>query len=171
MFSAVALIFGIFAVLMIISAIRLSVKKKRAGIDGKVRDNDLDGKGQVYQNKETGVAAKPDVVIDLDERRKKVVEVKNTVCKTRTPYKADVIQLAAEMEATGAREGEIRYRNKTFVVNLTERLKEELRGIIAEMEKSNAFGTPPKGTPSKKKCAACDFSDECPDAALQGSGA
>jgi len=171
MFSAIALIFGVFAVLMTISYIRLSLKKKKAGISGQIRDSDLDGKGQVYHNEKSGISAKPDVVIDLAERRKKVVEVKNTICRARQPYKADVIQIAAEMEATGAWEGEIHYRNKMFIVNLSEKLKQELRAIQAEMEKSNFFGIPPKGTPTKKKCEACDFNEECLDAAMQGCGA
>lgn len=159
---------GLFVVLTVISAWRLSTKKRNVGIKGWIKDSDLDGKGGTYCSDRIGIAAKPDVVIDLSERRKKVIETKNTVCKTRIPYKADVIQLAAAMEAVGAREGEIRYRNKAFLVDYTEKLKKELREMKAEMDKTRTFGIPPKGTPSKKKCGACDFNEECPDAAAGG---
>lgn len=166
MFTIIALILGVVTILTIIKAAKLSAKKKEAGINGKVRDHDLDGKGHVYHNEETGISAKPDVVINLAERRKKVIEVKKAVCKTKKPYKADVIQIAAEMEAVGTRDGEIRYSNKTFVVNLTQELKKELHTIKSDMEKSKLEGLPPEGTPTKKKCGVCDFRAECTDVAV-----
>jgi len=166
MFTIIALILGVFTILTIIKSVKLSAKKKEAGINGKIRDHDLDGKGHIYHNEETGISAKPDMVIDLAERRKKVIEVKKAVCKTKKPYKADVIQIAAEMEAVGTKNGEIRYSNKTFVVNLTQELKKELHTIKSDMEKSKLEGQAPKGTPTKKKCEVCDFNEECRDTAV-----
>ena len=158
------LIILIVIAFILISWANLQLKKKKANMRGWVVDSDLDGKGKFYKST-SGIAAKPDVVVNLADRLQ-VIERKNSACRSKGPYKGDLMQVAAEMEVAGATEGLLIYSNgRTFRIRNTPELKEALGSVRDRIFKSRMSGIAPEATPSKGKCRNCDFNNECPDAA------
>ena len=157
---------ALFAVITALMVIKIIKTRKRAGIRGWVNSQDLDGRGKrVYRDQRTGISAKPDIV-----ERGRVIEYKSA----HVPEKArrsDVLQVAAEMIATGRKEGELRYgNNKRFRLHKS---KAETRSVmkevlsIAERMRWHLFKSKvPKAMPARKKCAKCIFQRECSDAIM-----
>lgn len=154
----------LISALILFSWVRLQMKKRNAHISGWVVDSDLDGKGKFFKGP-SGIIAKPDVVINLSDK-KRVVERKNSVCKNNRPYKSNLLQVAAEMEAVGASEGVLIYSNKSFLVHQTPELSTALETVRSNLEKTRLRGQPPEATPTRGKCKKCDFMNECPEAAF-----
>ncbi len=94
----------------------LQRKRVKAGVTGWVKDQDLDGRGkQYYVNTNVGIGCKPDVL-----QNKRVTEFKSSSPEYK-PYPSDILQLTAEMIATGALEGELRYANgKSFIFSVND---------------------------------------------------
>lgn len=142
---------------------KLRKKKQAAGLESWVKSQDLDGKSsKVYRNYEAGISAKPDIV-----ERDKVTEYKSAAIGDKA-RRGDILQLTAEMMATKARKGELRYGNgKRFqftedtpiikssmkrIAWISEQMKWHLRTRIA-----------PPGTPRPAKCAKCSHLKDCSD--------
>ena len=142
----------------------ISKQKKRAGVRGWVKSQDLDGSaGKVYRNYQAGISARPDVV-----ESGRVIEHKSAEVKNKARY-SDILQVTAEMIATGLDEGELRYsNNKRFEFNKksqkTQRFVKEVKGIADRMKWHLLMRISPKGTPAKNKCAKCIVRNECSDA-------
>lgn len=154
-----ALGFILLAVFTIIlgSWIILLKRRSHAGISGWVKDSDLKGKGKKYVDLATGVIAKPDVVL-----RGKVIEVKSYTAKHR-PFKGDILQAAAEMNAVGAGKAEIHYPNKSFRIKNSAQLRESLMRVSQAMQEHLKRRQAPKGTPTTGKCRVCEFNGICPE--------
>ena len=156
----------LFAVITAFMALRIINTRKKAGIRGWVKSQDLDGKGsRVYRDHRTGISAKPDVV-----ERRRVIEYKSAHVLDKA-RRSDVLQVAAEMIATGRSEGELRYgNNKKFRLQKNKpevrlAMKEVLR--ITELMKWHLLkGKAPKAKPFRRKCVTCVFQQECSDAML-----
>jgi len=155
----------LFAVIMVMVMYKqLANRRQQAGIRGWVKSQDLDGKGsRVYRDRRTGISAKPDVV-----ESGRVIEFKSAAVEHK-PRRSDVMQVAAEMIATGQSEGELRYgNNKRFRFQKSEAgtksvMKDVVR--IAELMRWHLLkGKAPKAMPARRKCAKCAFLNDCPDA-------
>lgn len=140
-------------------------RRKQAGIQGWIKDQDLDGRGRrLYKDQRTGVVCKPDVV-----ERHRVIEYKSAIVDKK-PRWVDMLQLALQIKSTGSESGELRYgQNKSFSFK---RNSKEIRsamnkavGIVKRMRWHLMIGVAPKGTPTRKRCAVCVFSRECLEAA------
>lgn len=140
----------------------LERQRKQAGITGWVQTQDLDGKSRkVYRDKNAGISSKPDVV-----ERDKVIEYKSSTVETRARW-VDMLQLAMEMDTTGKRLGELRYKNKRFLFKWEDsEMRIALRHALAIAEKMRFHlwsRIAPAATPSDRRCAICKFGAECPD--------
>ena len=154
-----ALGFILLAVFTIIlgSWIILLKQRSQAGISGWIMDSDLKGEGKKYFDRATGIVAKPDVVL-----RGKVIEVKSYPA-LNSPFKGDILQAAAEMNAVGAGKAEIHYPNQRFLVKNTTQLRDSLMRVYQAMQEHLERSMAPKGTPTTRKCQVCEFNADCPE--------
>ena len=158
----------IMALVAVIAAfimyMKLVNKKKEAGVQGWVKSQDLDGRGgRVYRNHQARISAKPDVV-----ESSRVVEHKSAHVNHKARY-SDVLQVTAEMIATGLDKAELRYGNdQTFQLRrdtpLIRSASRDVRRITERMYWHLKRGVSPKGTPTRNKCAKCNFRNNCSDA-------
>ncbi len=143
---------------------RLVNKKKEVGVQGWIKSQDLDGsRGKVYRNHQARISARPDVV-----ESKRVVEHKMAHVKNKARY-SDVLQVTAEMIATGLDKAELRYGNdQTFQFRkdtpLIRSATRDVRRISERMFWHLKRGVSPKGTPTRNKCLKCNFKSNCSDA-------
>jgi CRISPR/Cas system-associated exonuclease Cas4 (RecB family) len=162
MLTIVVLVAVIIAIVMYCN---LKKKKKKAEIRGWVKSQDLHGKGErVYRNHQAGISAKPDVV-----EGNRVIEYKSAEAKNKA-YRSDVLQVAAEMRATGLKEAELRFaKGKKFAFKKQSQeiqsAMKQVDWIARKMRWHLASRTMPRGTLTPNKCAKCIFRNECSQAA------
>jgi len=157
-------ILALFALSAVYMFMRILRARKKAGVRGMVRSQDLDGKGsRVYRNHKVGISAKPDVV-----EGGRVIEYKSAHVNHK-PRRSDLHQVAAEMIAADMPEAELRYGNdKRFRLTKhnpeTRKLKKEVIQNSEHMRRHLSSGKAPKGTPTRGKCSKCPTRRECSDA-------
>jgi CRISPR/Cas system-associated exonuclease Cas4 (RecB family) len=143
---------------------RLQSKRKAAGIQGWVKSQDLDGKGRrLYRDYQNGITAKPDVV-----EGNKVIEYKSAPIGDKA-RRTDILQLAAEMMATGARNAELRYGNDkrfgyTKQTPIIQSSMKRIVGISKQMDWHLLKRSAPRGNPRPGKCIKCAYRLICSDA-------
>lgn len=141
----------------------LKKQKKQAGIKGWVIDHDLDNKGKhIYRNHKTGISGKPDVV-----EHNRIVEHKSAVVTDKARY-SDILQLAAQLIATGKQKAELAYAGgKKFSFEagskVMKKAMKRVDAISRRMRWHLMTRIPPSGTPTAKKCRACMYKAECPE--------
>lgn len=146
--------------------IALRRQRKKAGIRGWVVAQDLHGMGhRVYRDPKTGIVCKPDVV-----ERKRIIEYKSAVAGSRA-RPSDVLQVAAQLMATGAAEAELRYHpdRKFFFRRDSREIQDAMKSvadIVDKMKRHLRSRTAPRATPSPGRCRACRFGAECPESAV-----
>ena len=144
--------------------VKLQSGKKAAGLEGWVRSQDLDGKSRrIYRNYAVGISAKPDIVEGGGSG--KVTEYKSAAIGDKA-RRTDIVQLTAEMMATGAKKAELRYGNgKRFQFTKDSSIiKSSMKRIAWISEQMNwhlQTGSTPRGTPRPSKCAKCWYRKEC----------
>ena len=154
---ALVLVIAVIGILML----RLKKQRKKSNINSWLVSQDLDGKSKrIYRDKKNKISSKPDVVL-----AGKVVEFKNRIAGN-TAWHADELQVVSQMMSTGAREGELRYKNgKRFFFHRdspeTKRLIAEATRIINEMKWRLSAQSAPKATPTTNRCSVCDFRSAC----------
>jgi len=156
MFVIALIILAVF-IIILRSWFILLKSRSQAGISGWVTDSDLKGKGKKYFDGTTGVTAKPDVVL-----RGKVIEVKSYPA-LNSPFKEDILQAAAEMNAAGVGQAEIHYPNKSFRIKNSAQLRESLMRVSQAMQEHLKRRQAPNGTPTTGKCRVCEFNGICPE--------
>ena len=168
MFLSVLFILSVTAgILLLVTRRRLKQQRKSANIQGWVKDQDLDGGGaHTYLNQELGLMAKPDVLQATPEGKIRVTELKSSRCYGDKPFYPDLLQMTAEMMATGAEEAELRYGNgKTFMYSINDAvIKESSQDVLKalkSMRQDLQEKRRPKGTPAAKKCACCAVRAGC----------
>ncbi len=154
----------IFAAVLLILVLTLRRQKRRAGISGWVKDQDLDGGGKrLYYSPEINIVCKPDII-----EGKKVTEHKSAdVIGYPPPY--DILQLAAQILAVGADSGDLQYPESTFVFTREhpeiQDAFSKLKKITWKMEEHLRENKPPEATPTLGRCRVCEFRNECGEAA------
>ena len=154
-------LFAIAVIVILWSYGKLQKKKKAAGLKGSVKSQDLDGmSNKVYRNYEAGISAKPDIV-----EGNKVTEYKSTSIADKA-RKTDIVQLAAEMIATGAKQAELRYGNdKRFQFTkdspIIKSSMKRIAWIAEQMKWHLKTRSAPRGTPRPGKCAKCWYWKDC----------
>lgn len=144
--------------------------RRMAGLPGgAVVAEDLGGRpAPVLRAPRYGLSGRPDVLIRRPEGLIPV-EVKSGSAPAR-PYDSHRLQLAAYCllveEALGERPpyGLIRYRDRTFRVDYTEALREELLRVLEAMRRDLAWGEAHRSHAIPARCRACGFRSICEEA-------
>ena len=149
-------------VIIIVFIWRLEQQHKKSGVQGWVVDQDLDGgSDRIYRNSQLAISCRPDVV-----ERNRTIEDKSADIRDK-PRWGDVMQVAAQVLATGKEEASIRYPNRTFNLHkknpLMQNAIKEVKMIGPLMRRHLETRIAPKGKPSRKKCTWCEFRSSCPD--------
>ena len=154
-------LFAVAIIVILWSYGKLQRKKKAAGLEGWVVSQDLDGKSsKIYRNYEAGISAKPDIV-----EGHKITEYKSAAIGDKA-RRTDIVQLTAEMMATGARKAELRYGNdKRFQFTkdspIIKSSMKRIAWISEQMKWHLQTRNAPRGTPRPGKCAKCWYSKDC----------
>ncbi len=118
------------------------------------------------------LTGKPDYLVD-DGADVIPVEVKSSPAPTQ-PYRSHLLQLAAYCllveEKYGRRPpyGIVRYADRTFEVDYTRELEQELLNTLDDMRADLASGDAPRNHDEVRRCRACGYAEHC-DKRLTGS--
>ncbi len=161
--TALLLLAAIAAVLALLSAVLL-LRFRGAG---RIMESDIGvaRPARVLRSAHYGLSGKPDYLLE-EHGRIVPVEVKPTRQASR-PWLRDVVQLAAyclllsEVEPRFAGYGYLRYAHRTFRIDFTASLRDELLRTLAELR---ADLTAPDVDPNHhdaRRCARCAFVAIC----------
>lgn len=140
---------------------------RRAGVRGRVVASDVRvaAPARVLRSAHHGLSGKPDYLVE--ERGRIVpVELKPTRRST-TPWLRDVVQLAAycllleETEPRFAGYGYLRYADRTFRVDFTTSLREELLRTLAALRADLVAPDVDPGHEDPRRCARCALVSAC----------
>ncbi|HEX9371162.1 MAG TPA: CRISPR-associated protein Cas4 [Roseiflexaceae bacterium] len=115
-----------------------------------------------------GLVGKPDYLLEL-RGRVIPVEVKPGRRAGR-PYQSDLMQLAAycllveETSGVAPPYGLLRYAERTFRLDYTERIRDELLATLDEMRADLQDEDCDRSHDEPRRCAACGFYDQCEQA-------
>jgi CRISPR/Cas system-associated exonuclease Cas4 (RecB family) len=143
---------------------KLVNKRRKAGVEGWIKSQDLDGRGgRIYRNQQEKISARPDVV-----EGNRLLEFKSAHAGHKARY-SDVLQVTAQMIATGLDRAELRYgNNQIFQLRrdtpLIRGATKDVRRISERMHWHLKRDISPKGTPTRNKCSKCNFRNRCSDA-------
>lgn len=149
---------------------------------GRVVYADADGTARPLVARGYPLLGKPDYVVLTPDGHRIPVEIKSARSRGR-PRHEDVLQVATylmildDLYDPAPRYGLLRYANATFEVPYTRELRDEVLGLLAEMQALDGGDgnttTPgkaetgaPAGHPSVPTCCACAFRAICEDAAV-----
>lgn len=112
-----------------------------------------------------GLSGKPDYIVQ--QRGTPIpVEVKSRRAP-REPFDSHIYQLAAYCmlveDQLGIRPpyGLIRYSDRTFQIDFSEELEQELLALLKEMRKEKVSIAPHRSHQDPRRCAGCGFREEC----------
>ena len=112
-----------------------------------------------------GLSGKPDYIVQ-QHGTPIPVEVKSRRAP-REPFDSHIYQLAAYCmlveDQLGVRPpyGLIRYSDRTFQIEFTESLEEELLAVLKEMRKEKVSIAPHRSHDDSRRCAGCGFREVC----------
>lgn len=144
-------------------------QRKKAGLPiGRVIYSDTGGWGKVekpFYDGTLGLTGKPDYVIQQGELTIPV-EVKSSFSPT-TPHESHIYQLAAYLvlitRQTGKRPpfGVLHYRNRTFAIDFTEELENNLVDLITSIRRQERLGEAARSHEDAGRCARCGYRSIC----------
>jgi CRISPR-associated exonuclease Cas4 len=144
-------------------------RQKTIGLPvGRVIYSDSGAWGTVEQpffDAELGLVGKPDYLVEAGGQIIPV-EVKSTPVTT-APYDAHVFQLAAYcllvQRHFGKRPGYgiLHYPNRTFAVDYTAQLEQQVLSLLDEMHRQERRKELPRSHDTARRCSRCGFRDIC----------
>jgi CRISPR-associated exonuclease Cas4 len=165
-----SLLIGVLLLLLAVF-ILLAAKRQRRQIGlppGRVIYSDPSVWGKVEKvlfDQTTGLAGKPDFVVQQNGSLIPI-EVKSGYAPLE-PHDSHVYQLAAYcyliQQNYGKRPayGLINYRNRTFAIDYTPQLEQNLKAILDEMRWHEKHFPPGRSHQEPGRCARCGFRDNC----------
>ena len=170
---ALALLCIAFAILAISVS---SWLKQRSGLpEGELVYDDAGSWYKVPEplfNKKLGLTGKPDYVIRAENGDLIPVEYKSSKAPKK-PYESHVMQLAAYCAlieshfGTRPAYGIIRYSNKSFKVDYTTVLRNDLIQVLEDMRFDLTSDDVPRSHDQWHRCKGCGFRDECEDSLVE----
>lgn len=154
------------AAAVLLSLLSLALHR-RAGVSGRVLASDVGvtRPGTVLRSAHYGVSGKPDYLV---ERGGRVVPVEVKPTRRRAhPWLRDVVQLATyclileEIEPRFAGYGDLRYADRTFRVDFTPSLREELLRTIAAARADLLAADLAPNHDDPRRCARCMLVRAC----------
>ena len=188
-----ALILAIVLLLLLVAAINIARAPGRPAVRarphgdpralglpaGRIVYSDADGEARPLTARRYPLTGKPDYVVLTSGGRRIPVEIKSGRAVRakggeRAPRHEDVLQLVTyliildDLYDEPPRYGLLRYADATFEVPYAAGLRDEVLGLLAEMqaldEDLDETGEAPRGDPSLQKCRACAFKEICDNA-------
>lgn len=162
---AAAVVLGIASIMLL----------RRSGVRGRVvaSDSILSRPSRVLRSARHGIAGKPDYLVE-EHGRIAPVELKPSR-ESNSPWLRDVVQLAAycllleETEPRFAGYGYLRYANRTFRIDFTDRVRGELLRTIANMRADLTAADLPPNHHDPRRCARCMLVRVCGRAVVSAS--
>lgn len=120
-----------------------------------------------------GLVGKPDYLLDL-RGRTIPVEVKPGR-RAPQPYESDLMQLAAycllveETSGVAPPYGLLRYAERTFRLDYTERVRDEVLSLIDDMRAALDAPDCARSHDEPRRCRGCGFVEQCDDALIDGA--
>lgn len=115
-----------------------------------------------------GLVGKPDYLLEI---RGQIVPVEvKPGRRADRPYESDLMQLAAycvlveETSGSTPPYGLLRYANRTFRLDYTEQIRDDLLAILGEMREVLADADCDRSHDDERRCANCGFYEQCADA-------
>lgn len=163
----IAAVIAVIALVLLVIAAR---GQKEAGLpSGRVIYADTRAWGAVekpFYDAELGLTGKPDYLVETGGKIIPI-EVKSAHVAT-APYDAHIFQLAAYCllvhRQTGKRPpyGILHYPNRTFAIDYTPQLEQELRALLQEIHaRGRRKETPPRSHNQAARCSRCGFRQAC----------
>lgn len=163
------LAFALFLVALFLLRSGRQTQRRQGLPSGRVVYDDSSRRGgervQPLYSPRLGLSGKPDYIVR--QRGKPIpVEVKSRRAP-REPYDSHVFQLAAYCllveDQLGVRPpyGLIRYSDRTFQIDFTAQLEEQLLTLLEEMRKEKVSIAPLRSHDEPRRCAGCGFREEC----------
>ena len=148
---------------------------RRSGLRGRVvaSDSVLSRPSRVLRSAHHGIAGKPDYLVE-EHGRIAPVELKPSR-ESDSPWLRDVVQLAAycllleEVDPRFAGYGYLRYANRTFRIDFTDRVRRELLRTIANMRADLTATDVPPNHHDPRRCARCMLVRVCGRAVVSAS--
>lgn len=160
-----------FPVLLAAAALALALLAialyRRFGVRGRVVESDarVARPARVLRSARHGLSGKPDYLV---EERGRVVPVElKPGRRAVTPWLRDVVQLAAycllieETEPRFAGYGYLRYADRTFRIDFTETLREELLRTLAALRADLTASDADPNHADARRCARCALVSAC----------
>jgi CRISPR-associated exonuclease Cas4 len=152
-----ALVLGVVSVVLL----------RRFGVRGRIvaSDSVVSRPSRVLRSARHGIAGKPDYLIE-ERGHIAPVELKPSR-ESDSPWLRDVVQLAAycllleETEPRFAGYGYLRYANRTFRIDFTDRVRGELLRTIADMRADLTADDVPPNHHDPRRCARCMLVRAC----------
>ena len=169
--SGVALLAGLLALLLVLGLSALGLSRRQrisAGLpQGKVVSADMGGwrrPEKALFSAEHGLASRPDYLVQQG-RYLIPVEVKPTRT-ARLPYRSDVLQLGAYCllveDAMGRPpHGLLRYREQTFQIPYTRRLRRHVLAALADMRRLAGARDVRPNHREPRRCVGCGHRSHC----------
>lgn len=169
-------LFGAIAIPLAIAALRKNTGFEfatRVGATVVASDVGL-GTSLLLRDDALGLCGKPDYLIDSSDGSGQLVplEVKPSR-RSRRLYESDRIQIGAYLVALKAtaddrasKVGYVRYQTGTFEVELTPRLEQEVRSLVATLRRARRAAVIHRSHRSPARCRACPVRLHCDEALL-----
>ncbi|MEE4194865.1 MAG: CRISPR-associated protein Cas4 [Anaerolineae bacterium] len=167
--TLIILAFGLFLIALFLLRGGRNTQQRQGLPPGRVVYDDSSRKGgeasKPLYSARLGLSGKPDYIVQ-QHGVPIPVEVKSRRAP-RTPYDSHLYQLAAYCmlveEQLGIRPpyGLIRYSDRTFQIDFTAALEEELLAVLGEMRKEKVSIAPPRSHDDPARCAGCGFREVC----------
>ncbi|MGQ0714615.1 MAG: CRISPR-associated protein Cas4 [Gemmatimonadaceae bacterium] len=163
---AMALIVALIAIALVLGIVSVMILR-RSGIRGRVvaSDSVVARPSRVLRSARYGISGKPDYLVQ-EHGRIAPVELK-PARESDSPWLRDIVQLAAycllleETEPRFAGYGYLRYAHRTFRIDFTERVRNELLRTIAGMRADLAARDVPPNHRDPRRCAGCMLVSVC----------
>jgi CRISPR-associated exonuclease Cas4 len=146
-----------------------SRQRKKLGIpEGRLLYEDIDASGELRRplyDAELDLVGRPDYLIRQEEELIPV-EVKSGR-SPKKPYDSHIYQLAAYCllvtKNFGMRpsHGLIRYPERTFKINFTSELEQELRSLLQDLRRHSKTSLPQRSHQNAARCKACGYLELC----------
>lgn len=168
----IVLALGAAAIVLGLLSVRLL---RRSGVRGRVvaSDSVVSHPSRVLRSARHGIAGKPDYLIE-ERGRIAPVELKPSR-ESNSPWLRDIVQLAAycllleELEPRFAGYGYLRYANRTFRIDFTDRVRGELLRTIANMRADLTAAEVLPNHHDPRRCARCMLVRVCGRAVVSAS--
>jgi CRISPR-associated exonuclease Cas4 len=163
----IVLLIGLVALAAILTGAVSVHLRRRAGLRGRVVGSDsiVARRARTMRSARYGIVGKPDYLVE--EAGKLVpVELKPSR-RSATPWLRDVVQLAAycllleETDPRFAGYGYLRYADRTFRIDFTPRVREELLRTVAAMRGDLMAPEVEPNHRDPRRCARCTFVRVC----------